>query len=390
MKNKEALRILRVRKDQMLNRDIYDPQWRIIDPVGKVLNPEEYPVSVSLKLKKSLSGVMIGIVDSKKNIPTWAMVNVHYDGNRAIVSFTDVTKEYSLPFKQIADNAGDGVLITRADDFHKPGGLKLVYANDFMETISGYSKEELIGKSPKMLQGKDTDKSTCNRIRKSLEQKKPVREVILNYSKKGKPYWVEISIFPLYLNRDGEVTHFAAIERDVTESHNAQTELLDESRRDPLTKLLNRRGFDILSQEFMAFVSSKNMVFSLILIDIDHFKKVNDDFSHHHGDQVLIQLSRIIASHLRVDDIAARFGGEEFLIMLPLLTKKKALKIAERIRKEVEESIIEVDGSKIDYTISCGVASSNDSMYVENAIKLVDKALYAAKRKGRNRSVEFL
>ncbi|QIW10689.1 sensor domain-containing diguanylate cyclase [Francisella sp. LA112445] len=382
--NKEALRILNLTKDQILGKDIFGSQWAFIDPSGKVLDPSEYPVSIAIRTKKSLNGMLIGVLDLETRHPIWILMNLHFDKEQVVVSFTDVSKEYELPFKEIVDNAYDGVLITSAHNLERPYGPKIVYANEYMQDISGYSIDELIGNTPRILQGKDTDKKALYRIHNALKAKKVIRETILNYSKDNKPYWIDISIFPLHLSKDNKVTHFAAIERDVTDIKKNELALVDVSRTDPLTQLLNRRGFDA-----HASVYTKKDSYAIVILDIDHFKKINDDFSHLHGDKVLVSLAKIIKQHSRGDDLAVRFGGEEFIIFLPGTDKHNAKNVAERIRLEAQKKKLIMNGHDIRYTISCGIAANEGGLSIKQTLEAADKALYQAKSQGRNRSVVF-
>lgn len=275
-------------------------------------------------------------------------------------------------------------MITGAYNVERPHGPKIIYANEYMQKISGYTVDELIGNTPRILQGKDTDKKALYRIHKALKAKKGIKEVILNYSKEGQPYWIDISIFPLHLSKDDRVTHFAAIERDVTDIKKKELALLDVSRTDPLTKLLNRRGFNA-----HASVYTKLDSYSIIMLDIDHFNKINDDFSHLHGDKVLVSLARIVKKYSRNEDLTVRFGGEEFIIFLPNTDKNDAKNIAERIRAEVQKQKLVINDTNITYTISCGIAANENSLSMKQTLEAADKAMYQAKSQGRNRSVVF-
>lgn len=155
---------------------------------------------------------------------------------------------------------------------------------------------------------------------------------------------------------------------------------------DPLTKILNRRAFlEELSRE-LARSRRGNLTFSLIMADIDHFKKINDTFGHLAGDSVLIGFTSIVRVNLRINDIVARFGGEEFFILLPETEKKQAVETAERIRKIICEIKHPFNGKEISYTVSFGVTSFNiDAQNREELLENVDMALYEAKTKGRNR-----
>jgi len=156
-------------------------------------------------------------------------------------------------------------------------------------------------------------------------------------------------------------------------------QLKEQAATDPLTGAVNRRSLD----ELLASLEHSKSDFSILAIDIDHFKKVNDTYGHPEGDKVLIKLVEVINQVSREQDIVARTGGEEFLLILPATDIDTALVIAERLRMSVEQMQIEPIGS---IQVSVGVsASSATNKSSEEVLKQADEALYQAKRLGRNR-----
>lgn len=158
---------------------------------------------------------------------------------------------------------------------------------------------------------------------------------------------------------------------------------------DPLTGAYNRRfGMARLDEEFSR---STRMTYPIgvIMFDIDHFKKVNDTYGHPVGDQVLKEISRGVFTIIRKGDILIRYGGEEFLVLMPASTKKQSCSVGERMRAVVEKTLITVDDIKIKVTISVGVSSFPEPGIedIQALIKKADDALYAAKNSGRNRVV---
>ncbi len=153
---------------------------------------------------------------------------------------------------------------------------------------------------------------------------------------------------------------------------------------DTLTETYNRRKFDEVVVKEHHLASHGGTPFSLIMFDIDHFKKVNDKFGHSIGDQVLKHLSLLIRGLVRQGDLLIRWGGEEFLILLPSTQLEEAGPFAERIRQEVEREQFDIAGS---ITISLGVAQLRDGDSTDTLLKRVDGALYQAKQSGRNRVV---
>lgn len=167
-------------------------------------------------------------------------------------------------------------------------------------------------------------------------------------------------------------------------------ELQELSHKDSLTGLFNRRFF---AEEAIRTISSalrKKTPLSIIMMDIDNFKTINDTYGHKNGDTVIITLAKKLKSMIRKTDVAARFGGEEFVLLLPETTVTNAYNVAENIRKEIESYVILSDGKSIQFTISFGVTLYDpvrDDTNIENTLARADTGLYQAKNNGRNRVV---
>ena len=168
---------------------------------------------------------------------------------------------------------------------------------------------------------------------------------------------------------------------------------LEMSTTDGLTRLSNRNFFINRGQEEIARTREQTLPSSpslaCIMIDLDHFKQINDTWGHHAGDQVLIAASKVMMRNARKTDEVGRYGGEEFAMLLPGTSLKRAAQIAERIRRKISDMNVIVDGSNIEVTASFGVACfpSTDIDNMEDLLKAADKALYEAKETGRNKVV---
>lgn len=157
------------------------------------------------------------------------------------------------------------------------------------------------------------------------------------------------------------------------------------ARTDELTGLANRRDMhQRMSVEFQRFQRSGRH-FSMVLIDLDLFKRINDEFSHNAGDLVLKQFAGLLKTALRESDVPARWGGEEFLILLPDTSLLQALTLAERLREQVEQMAFTVGDKRLPVTISAGVCSISQAGSIEQVLKQADANLYEAKGAGRNR-----
>ncbi|RUM28386.1 MAG: hypothetical protein DSY42_08485 [Aquifex sp.] len=155
---------------------------------------------------------------------------------------------------------------------------------------------------------------------------------------------------------------------------------------DPLTKLYNRRIFVEVAEKELSRASRLGDSFSIILLDIDNFKKINDTYGHDVGDIVLRTVAEVLKKNVRKMDMVARWGGEEFIVMLPNTNLESAVKVAEKLRKLIERTKIKLpSGEVINITVSAGVSSFKGQRSLDEIIKEADIALYAAKNRGKNR-----
>jgi diguanylate cyclase (GGDEF)-like protein len=166
-----------------------------------------------------------------------------------------------------------------------------------------------------------------------------------------------------------------------------QQQMYDAALRDGLTRAYNKKFFvDRLDTEF-AFAKRHRSMLSLVMFDVDHFKRINDTYGHLAGDAVLVNLSRITQATIRTEDVLARYGGEEFAVIsrgIPLLN---AGVLGERLRARVESEVFDYQGTRLPVTISVGVAALPEANVPAPAdlVSAADSALYEAKRSGRNR-----
>ena len=174
----------------------------------------------------------------------------------------------------------------------------------------------------------------------------------------------------------------------VITSHRLQMDLQQQATHDPLTNVFNRRALTNLAERDIARSNRRGTLISVLMIDADHFKKINDSYGHAAGDAVLVAIAKKIQLGLRTEDVLARFGGEEFVVMLPDTSLKHACEVAERIRIAIANIALPVLPEGHRFTVSIGVAERRGvQQSFDELIEMADQALYQAKKNGRNKVI---
>ncbi|WP_374495104.1 diguanylate cyclase [Zoogloea sp.] len=177
-----------------------------------------------------------------------------------------------------------------------------------------------------------------------------------------------------------------ALHRNLREIDELQEQLREQANRDPLTGLYNRRYLDSTLERELARCKRGGTPLALILIDIDHFKQVNDTYGHQAGDEVLLRLAAMLASMARAGDVACRYGGEEFLLLMPTMPLASARERAEALRAAFADMEVSFGAFKLRTTVSVGIAAyPGHGISADELIRNADTALYRAKNLGRNR-----
>ncbi len=279
--------------------------------------------------------------------------------------------------------SGNGMLIT---DIRLPDN-PIVSVNPAFERITGYRAEEVIGRSYRFLQGDDQGQAReLAQLRQAIDKGLNCQVILRNHRKDGTTFWNQLSISPVKDHR-GNITHFLGIQEDITERKKLEDELKELATHDTLTGLFNRAEIERLAALEIGRSKRYRRRLGMLLIDIDRFKRINDSWGHPTGDLALMRLAKTLWDTLRENDLAGRYGGEEFLVLLPESGTEETRQLAERLLRTVREQPMDVGiGEDIQLTISIGLAVYPDNGATRDAlITLADQALYAAKRAGRNR-----
>ncbi len=230
--NDSACKILGISASELKQLSSVDWHGKTIHPDGTPFLVEDHPVALSMRTGQSFQNVTMGLLDEKGTPATWISINtapLYSDKSNeitgSIATFTDITKKIESDkklrsFESFITHSNDGVLITKAD----PENPVIVYANRAMTKISGYSSEELVGQTPRILQGPKTDPEKRSQIRQALEKGSAIHTELINYTKQGIEYHSEINLFPIP-GLDGRPEQFAAIQRDITSEIRIQEEL---------------------------------------------------------------------------------------------------------------------------------------------------------------------
>jgi diguanylate cyclase (GGDEF)-like protein/PAS domain S-box-containing protein len=276
--------------------------------------------------------------------------------------------------------ASNGIMIVAAGK----DGLHLIYANPAFERITGYSLAEVLGRNPVFLAGVDQQQLGLETIRSAIQRREAASALLLNYRKDGTSFWNDLHIAPV-VGADGEASHFVGILNDVTDRVQYERELEYQAAYDTLTGLPNRNLLEDRLNQALAFSERHQSPFAVLFMDLDRFKMVNDNLGHHAGDELLKIIGRRLAKFCRDGDTVARFGGDEFVIILTNLEVPGDLEPAvRRLRTTIAEPV-SLQDMEIHVTASIGAAFfPEDGQEVETLMRCADIAMFRAKDAGGN------
>ena len=299
---------------------------------------------------------------------------------KALEKTVEEVNKYNNRIEEIIKSSPFPIIISRlADD-------KIILANNNAVKLFGIQPREL-----ERYRLKDFFADADNRklLNERLEREREVQdfEILVKTPISDTPFWLLTSANVIDYNYD--VVLYSAFQ-DITSRKNRESLLKNQATRDPLTSLFNRRYFEEEVSKRILEAKKDNSPYSVLMLDADLFKRVNDTYGHKVGDKVLIELANTSEKALRDKDIVARYGGEEFVVFLPKIPAEKARIVADRLRESIAAAVVHSDDNKpVTFTVSIGVSSSDISDNIDTLIKTADEALYRAKQNGRNRVEVF-
>ncbi|MDD2701800.1 MAG: diguanylate cyclase [Sideroxydans sp.] len=346
-----------------------DYQWKIVSLISEgSLRQRSSRDESSLIMNYIVMGLIIAVIS-------------YFSLGRKLARIAQRESEQRL--RDITNTVSDGLLVLDLDG-------RITFANPEAQSLLGYPADELLGAN------------MCDLLH-VLEDGRPMPRIASNVLNVGRTGITCYGQDELFKRKDGIlmpvlVSASAIIKRhsvagivvafhDISERKQLERELRRRAQTDVLTGLYNRRHFYELADQELARARRYGKPLAMLMLDLDHFKKVNDTYGHHAGDAVLRKLSEVCIATLREIDVIGRYGGEEFVVLLPETDARRALEAAERLRHALSEADVALAGGEmLRFTVSIGVANlvATDPD-LDSLLKRADKGLYEAKKLGRNR-----
>lgn len=297
------------------------------------------------------------------------------------------TEQALLLREQALVSSSNGIMITRSDE----NDHSIVYVNPAFERITGYSAQEVIGMEGRFLVRDDLAQPDLDEIRGALREKREGQALLRNYRKDGTQFWNELHIAPVKDSSGLATTHFVSVINDVSERVNYQKELEYQATHDSLTGLANRNLLNDRITQAIAWAKRQNLAVGVLLLDLDHFKLINDASGHGAGDEMLKQVAQRLNSCIRDTDTVARLGGDEFVIVLTDLPETGDVDlIAEKVLGSLSRPF-DICGHDVFVTASVGISLyPRDGDHGEILLRYADIAMYRVKEHGRNSVRQFI
>jgi diguanylate cyclase (GGDEF)-like protein/PAS domain S-box-containing protein len=324
--------------------------------------------------------------------PVWVTTDIVRDVKNGILSDIAIVAtcedisdrkrtEETLRLRQrVIESSSNGIMITDTTMPENP----IIYVNPAFGCITGYETHEALGRSMYFLLGEDQEQSEFMEIRAALNQHREGNAVLRNYRKDGSLFWSDLSVSPV-LDEAGRVAHFVWVINDVTEREQHKELLEYQANHDVLTGLPNRNLLADRITQSLANAHRYNLQVAVLFIDLDNFKFINDTLGHALGDRMLIILADRLHKCIRSGDTVARYGGDEFVVVVSNLEKSEdAASVAHNIQELISRPF-SIDGHEFGITCSIGISLyPKDGHDVDSLLKNADAAMYRAKEQSHN------
>jgi diguanylate cyclase (GGDEF)-like protein/PAS domain S-box-containing protein len=279
------------------------------------------------------------------------------------------------------DASANPILIVSASDPSMP----LVYVNRAFEKVTGYGRDEAIGRNCRFLHGEDRDQPELDKIRRAIAEQSDGQALLRNYRKDGSLFWNMLHVTPVRDPHSGLVSHFVGIQYDITQLKRYQEELEHQANHDALTGLANRNLLRDRLQQALAVGNRYARDFSVAFVDLDNFKLINDSLGHDAGDLLLKIAGERLLACVREGDTVARLGGDEFVLLVAEQERDDDIyRTIQRVMAAISQPFV-VKEHEFKVTCSVGIASfPRDGEDADTLLRNADSAMYRAKDLGRN------
>jgi len=281
-------------------------------------------------------------------------------------------------FSMAVEQSASSVVITDTNGM-------IEYVNQRFTDFTGYQQSEVLGRTPSIMKSDKNPPTLYSEMWKTISSGRVWRGEMMNRKKSGDHYWEYMTITPI-VTEDQGISHYLAVQEDITHRKEYEQKLFHQANHDNLTGLPNRMlAMDRLKQSIAQACRDKTKG-ALLYLDLDGFKKINDNFGHEVGDQVLVSVSKRLKNSLRKTDTVARIGGDEFLVVLRGLgNKQQCAALAGKIVRDFHEPF-DLAGREFYSTLSIGITFFPDEgTGPDDLLKNADSAMYTSKNSGRNR-----
>ncbi len=388
--NLAAQRILGRPLDQLRGRSVNRIRWQAVREDGSPLPVEEHPSVLALRENLPVTGIL-GIPHAQDRRLRWILVSaipVRQAGSdrlqHVFTTYSDITELRSatdaLTVRNRAIEASrNGIAIIDAQLHNHP----IVYANPALSDIVGRPLPQLVQRPAHTLWA-GCEAGECERILAAIDHYHSVDAVLESRRPDGHRYWAEIQISPVR-DSGGGVTHFVAVVNDISERRRYEEQLEFQAQHDALTSLPNRNLLQDRLRQAIAYAKRHSSLVGVLFLDVDHFKLINDALGHDTGDRLLLALAQRLREVCREEDTISRYGGDEFVLLLPELgTEEELTHMASRLFTAMDLPF-QLDEREMHITLSIGASIyPKDGTDAAVLLRNADTAMYRAKEAGRD------